>query len=118
MSQTFRILLFIAAFFAFFFMIHNIRKSKFVIGDSIFWFFFSLLLVLLAVYPEMAYYVTRQLGIQSASNLVYLIIIGLLVIRVFQMDLRISDLSAKLKSLVQNTAIHEAEIRENKTKDQ
>ena len=117
MSRVFRILLFISAFLAFFFMIHNIRKSKFVIGDSIFWFFFSALLVFLAVDPEFAYYITRELGIQSASNLVFLIIIGLLVIRVFQMDLRISDLSAKLKSLVQDTAIHEAEIRENKPKD-
>ena len=107
MSVTFRILLLIAAVLAFLFMIYNIRRSKFVIADSIFWFFFSALLVILAVVPEVAYYFTRKLGIMSASNLVYLVIIGLLIIRIFQMDLRISDLSAKLKTLVQNQAIME-----------
>ena len=105
MSFRFRVLLLAAAVLAFLFMIHNIRKSKFVISDSIFWFFFSALLVLLAVVPEIAYYFTKQLGIISASNLVYLVVIGLLIIRIFQMDLRISDLSAKLKTLVQNQAI-------------
>ena len=112
MSPVFRILLFIAALIAFVFMISSIRKSKFVISDSIYWFFFSFFLLLLAVFPEIAYFFTRQLGIMSASNLVYLVIIGLLLIRVFQMDLRISDLTAKLKELIQDTAIQEAEQKE------
>lgn len=112
MSNVFRILLFIGAMIAFFFMIHNIRKSKFIIGDCIYWFFFSALLVLLAVVPEFAYYISRQLGIMSASNLVYLVIIALLIVRIFQMDLRISELNAKLKSLVQQIAIKEAEEKE------
>jgi hypothetical protein len=88
-------------------VLRNIRKSKLLISDSLFWIFFSAILVILAIFPQIAYVVSDLLGVQSPVNLVYLVIIALLIWRVFKLYLRVSSMDTKLKELTQRIALNE-----------
>lgn len=105
MTVGFRIFLLILAIISFYFVIENIRKSKLIIADCIFWFLFSLLILLLAVFPGIAIFFANLLGIQSPVNLVYLIMIGLLLALTFKQTIRISQLETKIKNIVQDITI-------------
>ena len=109
MSYAARILIACGGLVVFAFIILSIRKSRMMIADSVFWFLFALALMLVAIFPEVIFYFARQLNVASASNLAYLIMIGFLLVRVFQQDLKISQLTTKLQSLVQDSAIYAAE---------
>lgn len=112
MTPGFRILLIIAAVLSFMFMISNIRKSKVRISDTIYWFLISALLILLAVFPQIAFFFGELLGIISTVNLVFLVIIALLIFKIFTMTLRISELDLKLEELAQTIALKNAEDEE------
>ncbi len=98
-----------AAIFTFFFIISNIRKSKLRISDALYWFGFSTLLILLAVFPQIAFFFGELFGIISTVNLVFLVIIALLILRVFTLTLRLSVLDQKLEELAQEMALKNAE---------
>lgn len=106
MTPAFRILLILAAVLSFMFMISNIRRSRLRISDSIFWFLFAALLILLAVFPQIAYFFGGLLGIISTVNLVFLVIIALLLFRVFTLTLRVSELDGKIEELAQTIALN------------
>ena len=105
MTPAFLILLILAAVLSFMFMISNIRRSRLRISDSIFWFLFAALLILLAVFPQIAYFFGGLLGIISTVNLVFLVIIALLLFRVFTLTLRVSELDGKIEELAQTIAL-------------
>ena len=113
MSYRIRILVAIGGILVFAFIISSIRRSKMMIGDSVFWFLFSLALLIIGIFPEMFFALARTLHVASASNLAYLFLIGLLLIRIFQQDLKISQLTTKLQRLVQNMAIYQADHEED-----
>lgn len=107
MTLLFRLFLLIVAVLSFYFVIRNIRKAKLLISDCIFWFFFSLLTVILAVFPGIAIFFANLMGIQSPVNLVYLIILALLLFITFKQTIRISGLETRIKDLVQDETINE-----------
>lgn len=116
MTFLFRALLVLAAMFSLYFVIHHLRKNQLLVKDSLFWLLFAVLMVVLAVFPQIAFWAARILGIQSPSNLVYLVVIAILLYRQFRITLRLSLLDTKLKVLTQNLALKEesGEIRSEK----
>ena len=117
MSYRVRVLIAIGGILVFAFIIFSIRRSKMRIGDSIFWFLFSLLLLVISISPELFFALARAMHVTSASNLAYLFMIAFLLIRVFQQDLKISQLTTKLQRMVQSLAIYEADNREEEKKE-
>ena len=90
-------------------IMHKIRKSKAQIEDSIFWVLFSLVLILFSVFPKVAYWMSDLVGTYSPSNFIFTLVIFLLLVKVFSMSVRISQLEAKLRELVQRIALDEME---------
>ena len=80
------------------------------IEDTIFWLGFSALLLLLSLFPQAAFWLSRALGFQSPINLVYLLIIFVLLVKQFFMTIRISQMDSKLRSLAQKVALNEEKI--------
>lgn len=111
MSILFRILLIAGALLSFAFILTKIRKSEIKIADSTFWFLFALGVVILAVFPQVAYVFCNILGIESPVNFVYLAIISILVIRHFMTTVEIAHLRSRLTTLVQEEGLsrHEAQ---------
>ena len=112
MTLTLRALLIIVSILATTGVIGRIRKAKMQIEDAVFWVLFSFLLILLAVIPRVLYFFTELLGMQSPANLLFLVIIGLLLMKVFSMSIKMSLLEEKLKTLAQNEALEKLERNE------
>ncbi len=114
MTPAFRVLLFVAAALMLWLVLGNIRRARLAIPDSLFWFFFAAVLVLLAIFPEIAFWASRMLGVESPVNLVYLAVLAVVLWRLFQMTLRISALNTKIEELTQQMALEEHDRRQNR----
>ncbi len=105
MSIQLSFILIAGSIFTFLFMMRLIAKASIRIEDSIFWILFSAVLIVLSAFPQIAFYLSNILKIQSPINLVYLIIIFILIINQFYMTIKISRLIIKQKELVQRIAL-------------
>lgn len=109
MSFALRIALFICAALLLRFVVVRIRKAQFDISDSLFWLLLSAMLVVLAIFPEIAFFCSELLGIQSPSNFVFLSIIALLIVRGFTQQVELAKLRHKLTALTQEIALRNTE---------
>lgn len=105
MSMGLRVLLAVMSAWNFLYVVYKIRKSKLQIEYSVFWIFFSMVLILMSIFPKAVYWLTELVGIQSPVNLVFLAMIFVLIIRNFSVTLELSQTETKLKNLVQEVAL-------------
>ena len=112
MSTGLRIFLVLGSVLTCAYVLSKIRKSKMRTENSLFWIFFSFVMVILGIFPDIANWFAGLLGVQSPVNLVYLIVIFMLVIKIFIQDQKLARAEAKLVSLVQRYAIDQKEEKE------
>lgn len=105
MSSSVRIVLLIGAVFTFFYVIKGVKKSRFRARETFFWLFLSLVFVLLGIFPGIVEWIAGILNVASPSNLVYLMVIFLLLIKVFAMDRNIAKTEHQMTELTQKIAI-------------
>lgn len=113
MSIVLRISLIIVSVLCAVFIVSNIRKARVKIEDSVFWVCFSVLLIILSIFPGIVIWGSEVTGVQSPANFIFLVIIFLLIIKLFGQTVRISKLESKLQTLAQTVAI-ERHNEENK----
>lgn len=109
MSVMLRVCLVLLSVSSLFYIIKKIRYSKMQIEYAIFWIVLSLIMIVMAVFPQIVYRITIMMGMVSAANVVYLFIIGVLLLKVFMMTIEISNLENKVKDLVQQIGLSEKE---------
>lgn len=112
MSLTLRILLIVVSILASLLVLKKIRKTQMNVVDSIFWIFFSLLLVFISIFNNVVVFFTNLFGIESPSNFVFLAIIFVIIIKLFMLSVQVSQLKTRLTSLVQSVAIKEKQLEE------
>ena len=105
MSIYIRIMLVVGAIALLFFMLKKIRQSKLKIEYIIFWLAFSVILVVMGVFPQIVSWISVILGFQAPINLAYLVIIFVLIVKLFFNTIQISALENKIDSLTQQIAI-------------
>lgn len=105
MSISLRVLLIVSAAVVLLFVVRKLKKSQMQVLDSLFWLLFSLSFVILGIFPEIAVACSEPFGFVSPSNLVFLYVIAVLVVRDFCNSLRLAKLEERLNSLVQAFAL-------------
>ena len=105
MSSSVRIVLLIGALLTFFYVIKGVKKSKFRARETFFWLLLSFIFVLLGIFPGIAEWAAKILHVSSPSNLVYLGVIFLLLIKIFTMDRNIAKTEHQMTELTQKIAI-------------
>lgn len=105
MGIVLRVILIVAATLLFVYMIKKIRQAKLKIEHTIFWLVFSVVLIVMGVFPKLVYVISKWIGFQSTVNMVFLMIIFILIVKNFLATLQISQLENKVDSLVQRMAI-------------
>lgn len=100
-----RILLVLGALLALVVVCHQVKKSKILVEDAVFWVVVSFILVLLAIFPGPIINFAHCIGFMSATNFIYLVIIVLLLWKVFTNSSEISRLKAKVNELAQEMAL-------------
>ncbi len=93
------------------FVLRKIKKSQFKIGDTLYWLFFSLFLLLMSIFPKAVFWISDLIGFESPSNFIFVVIIFLLLVKIFLLDARVSKNEDKLTKLTQKYAI------DNETKE-
>ena len=107
MSIALRVLLIIVSVMNTLNILRRIRKSKLQIDYSIFWLVFSMILIVIAVFPQIVIKLAQIIGFQSPANIVFLLVIFALMFKSFQSTLEISQLQYKIEELTQKIALEE-----------
>lgn len=120
MTIVLRIVLIIACLMTCYYTLHKIRKAQMQIEDSIFWILFSFVLVVISIFPQIAFFISDLLGIGASVNFVFLAMIFILLFKTFSMSIKISQLEYRIKNLVQQIAIknHELEVKNKEEKSE
>lgn len=116
MSTPLRVTLIVVSLLTLLYMTRKVRSSKIRLEDSVFWFCFAVLLLLLSIFPQVFYVLAGIVGTMSVSNFVFLFFIFFLLIACFVLSVRVSQLDTKLKGLTQQLAIEKLERHNNDLK--
>ena len=117
MSLGIRILLLICAVAMAAYVLRSIKKAKMRIEDAIFWIVLSVVILLLAIFPGIAYACASLFHFQAPINFVFLAFIGILLVKCFSMSIHASQLETKVKELTQQIAIAQHDNQESPDKE-
>ena len=120
MSIVLRILLIVASVSVFFFVFKKIRKAQLNIDDSIYWILFATFLLVLSIFPNIVVWIADWIGVDSPANFVFLCVIFLLIIKLFQVSIELSVQKHRLNHLVQKLALvnrQQEELKEEKERN-
>ena len=121
MTVMLRAVLIFVSVFTMTFMMRKIRQAKMEIEAALFWVIMALMLVVFAVFPSVADFCARLLGIYATTNFLFLFMIFLLIVKLFGMTVQLSQLESRQRELVQKMALEkrfEEEAEEKKSKAQ
>ncbi len=107
MTPTLRVVLIVVSILTTFLLMRRIRQSRLQIEDSMFWIGFSAILILFSVFPGAADFLAGLAGTYTTANFIYLAVIFLLILKLFSMSIKMSQLETRLKELVQEMALAE-----------
>ena len=111
MNRGLIIALIVASIITAIFVLRKIKKSQFKIGDTLYWLFFCLFLLLMSIFPKVVFWISDLIGFEATSNFIFVAIIFLLLVKIFLLDARVSKNEDKLTKLTQKYAI------DNETKE-
>ena len=118
MTLTLRIVLITASALLILYTLFKIRKAQLDIDDTIFWLILPLLLLILSIFPQLAYKASDLLGFDAPSNFIFLAVIALLLFKTFLLTVELSTQKRRLNRLVQAHAIAEEERKQESAKPQ
>lgn len=114
MSKTMEVLILVVALFSVIYILLRIHKLKIKMEDTIFWIFFAIIIAVMGTIPEFIYWIAKALGILAPINLVFLIIIGLLIEKLFMVSMTVSMLEEKIAILSAEVAIRSRDAAESR----
>ena len=115
MTMLLRAVLIVVSILTTVLILRKIRQSKLQIEDSLFWIGFSFMLILFSVFPVVPTVLSELAGTYSTSNFIFLFVIFLLIVKLFHMSIKQSQMETRLKELVQKIAIEDKEQRDRQT---
>ena len=114
MTVILRWVLIIVSILLTFFVLRKIRQSKVKIEDSIFWVMFALMMVVFSIFPGLADILSDFVGTYSTSNFIFMFVIFILLVKVFCLSLKISQLESRVTELIQQMALDRKEDADRK----
>ena len=112
MSWKLRIILILLVFVADLFSFRQIRRGKMSLNHSLLWILISMVLLLIAVFPTIAFRLAGLMGIGTPVNLVFLFFAFFSIILFIYLTNVISKEDRINRRLVQKVALMEKELRE------
>ncbi len=117
MSVTLRVVLLIVSALNFGWTILRIRKAQMKIEDTVFWILFSGLLVVLSLFPQLIAWGAAATGVYSPVNFVFLTIIFVLIVKLFRLSIKLSQMESRFQTFTQIYAIDKLTEEENKKEE-
>ena len=112
MTLTLQLILIILSVFLFLILIKSVKKGKLRSDYALVWLLCYIALIIVAIFPQIAYFAANFIGVISKANMVFAFIIFLLIIVVYTLFVRVSTLEEKQKNLIQHIAILEKKLHD------
>ncbi|MEF2559474.1 MAG: DUF2304 domain-containing protein [Eggerthellaceae bacterium] len=118
MTLELRVILIAVSLITLIFIARKVRSSKVKLEDSIFWFCFAVLILVVSIFPQIFYWLSSLAGTDAPVHFVFLFFIFVLLIQSFNLNMRISQADTKIKELTQQLAIEKFERYQNDKKNE
>ncbi|SEI97476.1 hypothetical protein SAMN05216514_10730 [Kandleria vitulina] len=105
MSLNLRVGLIVVSFLFFVYIIKNVRKNKLRSDYAMGWLLLSIALLVLSIFPQIAYFVGGLFSVISISNIVFAAVLFMLIVLNYILFTKVSKLEEKQKNLIQEIAI-------------
>lgn len=112
MSLSLQIFLIIITIIYYIAIIRSIRQKKLEISLAIFWIISGLLLIIVALFPNLCMEVSKLLGFEKTSNMIFCIAIFIAFYLIFKLSLRLSEAEKKNTLLIQELSIIKSKQKE------
>ena len=97
------------------YVINIVRKKKFSIKESFWWFVSAVVMLLLSIFPYSIDWFAEKLGVTYSPSLLFVICIIFLLFINFRDSRRISELQVKVVELGQELAIVKEKVQSHST---
>ena len=114
MTTSLRVILICISLLVVIYVLRRIRKAKLKIEYSLFWIVFSILLLVLSIFPGIATTFATLCGIQSAVNFIFLFMIFIVLLHSFYLTFKVSHLENMIQNLTQEIAVRDALEKEDR----
>lgn len=105
MSLNLKILSALFCLIIIFIVLYFVRKNKIIVKYSFIWLTSSGFLLILILFPQLLEFMTKLIGIQVASNMVFSIILALLVFITISLTIIVSSQTKKIRLLIQEVSM-------------
>ena len=82
MDKKTQIILLIVSIIMLLFVVNRVSKNKINIRYSVIWIIFCLFLILISIFPGIIIYLSKLIGIQVPSNMIFLFVIFFILLHV------------------------------------
>ena len=100
-----RIYFIIVALAAIIYVVTEVRKNKFSIKESFWWFIISIIMLILSIFPKLLDNIATFIGVSYPPSLIFVICILFLLFMNFKNSKRISEQQDKIIELGQQVAL-------------
>lgn len=118
MSGRLRIILIILVILTNLYSFRQIRRGKMSLNHSLLWIFISLALLIVAIFPDIAFWISEKIGIGLPINMVFLSFSMFSIILFVYLTNVVSKTDRINRRLTQQIALLERRIRELEAKQQ
>lgn len=112
MSLKLQLFFILASIITFVTVVLRIRKHGLSIDDGIVWILWSILLLIVSIFPQIPTWIAEELGFMSTSNFIFCLFIFFLYTMLFWQTAKISKLQEKNKELIQKLSLKEYKDKE------
>ena len=112
MSASLQWLLIIGTLFVCCIILVMLRRKSLNLKYSMIWFFFSVILLLIAAFPQIVYWLARLAGVAAPSNIVFVLEAVFVLIVLLSLTMIVSKQNEKIVKLIQSIALLEKRVRD------
>lgn len=105
MSTDLRIFLIVVTLIYYAAIVKSIRKNKLQISFAIFWITSGVVLLIMALFPQLCINISNFLGFETTSNMIFCITIFIAFYLIFMLTIRLSEENKKKVLLIQELSI-------------
>ena len=110
MSKSLTITLILVSFFLIILTTYFLKKGRIPEKYSLLWYGFSIIILLVGIFPNLFSFISEKLGFQVMSNLIIAIIVGLLMLLTMALTIMIAGQKKKATLLIQEVSILRNEV--------
>ena len=94
------------------YVLYNVVKDKMNIHYAMIWIIWSIGIVIISIFPEIIYFISNMIGIQTPVNTVFLVMIFLLYILSFYVNMKLSRHNSDIINLSYEIAVLKKRLEE------